>query len=401
MTMLADNPAAAETLRKSDLATLAALLESQRVRSVDVTLPANRLYSASGQILISNVEPVPQDDGVTDVNGLYALGEVALEALGARLDMGRQYTKRLHADAKPLFDENVNYWLRGELGGMAVEGATGDSRKFLARLLLADTGDSEVSGMIRTFLSDSYLALDNLDILVEVMNGLAEAGISPRDARIETDLTERRMVVKVWVPTLAVLAPVLLGKYRSPFTGESGKDFPQVFAGFVFSNSEVGLGAWSIAPRLVFKVCTNGMTITRDALSKTHLGAKLDEGVVKWSAATQRAHLALIKSKTADAVRTFLDVEYMQEKIAAMEEQAATPTVGEPEKVIRAVTRHTGHSGSADAVLRMFIMGADLTAGGVMNAYTAAAQDTRSGDVALDLENNAIKAMEYAASHVR
>ena len=41
---------------------------------------------------------------------------------------------------------------------------------------------------------------------------------------------------------------------------------PIVFAGFVISNSETGGGAFSVTPRLVVKVCNNGLTITADAL---------------------------------------------------------------------------------------------------------------------------------------
>ena len=73
----------------------------------------------------------------------------------------------------------------------------------------------------------------------------------------------------------------------SAFTGARGADNPLVFAGFVLTNSETGHGSFAIAPRLIAQVCSNGYTITRDAMREVHLGGQLGEGVItasrRWS----------------------------------------------------------------------------------------------------------------------
>src|SRR5690606_20239204 len=103
-----------------------------------------------------------------------------------------------------------------------------------------------------------------------------------------------RMYVRVVAPEVQALAPTLLAGYRSPFTGQSGTDNPTVFAGFEISNSEVGGGAFTIVPRLVIQVCNNGLKITKDAVRNVHLGARLDDGVIRWSESTQRQNLDLV-----------------------------------------------------------------------------------------------------------
>lgn len=72
-----------------------------------------------------------------------------------------------------------------------------------------------------------------------------------------------------------------------------------VFAGFVVSNSETGHGSFSLTPQLTVQVCDNGMTITRDAVREVHLGGRLADGVVRWSADTQDAVLDLVGRPTA------------------------------------------------------------------------------------------------------
>src|SRR6266702_4316965 len=83
----------------------------------------------------------------------------------------------------------------------------------------------------RAFLSDGYKIIDNLDVLLAALDGVRQSGFPGRVAGC--DLTERRMYVRVVCEQVAVLAPLLLAGYRSPFTGAAGADNPVVFAGFV------------------------------------------------------------------------------------------------------------------------------------------------------------------------
>ena len=54
-----------------------------------------------------------------------------------------------------------------------------------------------------------------------------------------------------------------------------------MFAGFVFSNSEVGAGALTLAPQLIVQVCDNGLTINRDIRREIHRGGQLADGLIR------------------------------------------------------------------------------------------------------------------------
>lgn len=399
--MTAAAPTAHETLRKADLDTIVGLLESQRLRTVDLSIQGRNLWVAAGNLIVQGLDAYLDETGFSDVNGQYAFGEVGLESLAARLDLPRNHLKDWRANKTDLFDTVAGYYLRGELNGEPSPYTAPDGRVHTVRLLRADSSEAnEVDGMVRAVLGGSYMAIDSIDALGSIMQGMYDAGIRPDSgAKIEADLTESRMVVKVWVPSIRALTPDLLNGYTSPFSGLSGSDLPVVFAGLVFSNSEVGRGAWSVAPRIVYEVCSNGTTITKDAFSRRHVGEKLDEGVIKWSRATQIKNLELIKSQTADAVRTYLDADYLRTKLAEIATQAAVKVTAAPEEIITKVTRHTGHQNARPSILAAYMQGGQNTAGGVMQAYTAAAQMTRSGDLAFDLEGRAMDAMAWVASH--
>ncbi|MFF7602350.1 hypothetical protein [Streptomyces mirabilis] len=195
------------------------------------------------------------------------------------------------------------------------------------------------------------------------------------------------------------MAPELLSGYRSPFDGRSGDELPIVSAGFVITNSEVGAGAWSVTPRVVMQVCTNGLTMPMDVMRAVHIGAKHDEGVVSWSEETERKELAVITSKTADAVRTFLSREYVEAKLREIQAAAGKP-VAEPTKTIEHVTKTLKISNETkETILAHFIRGGQITAGGVMQAVTSTAQTLTDADQAAALEALALPALAAAAAH--
>ena len=372
------------SVRHSDLTTLGAALQSQRTRSIDVVAPAKSLTVQGTAFVVKGLEPVITLDGVTNPDGLYMPTSVGDEGIAAKLDIPIGYLRRMRTSAPWLYDANVASWLQA------------DDRKFLMRLLRSDEPGGETAGVLRAFLSDSYRAIDNFDVLLATLQGMKDAGIV--EPKITADLTDRRMYVKVAVPSISALAPELLAGYRSPFTGQEGKDLPVVFAGLVISNSETGNGAFNITTRLEIQVCNNGVTITADAARKTHLGAKLDSGVVKYSDTTLRANLELVKSQTTDAVRTFLDVDYLKAKIVELEAKAGVK-VADPTVTIATVAKRLGFTKAQETdIMAHFITGGQLTAGGVMQAVTSAAQLQADGDGQWDMEALAVPALALAAS---
>lgn len=389
------------TTRNATLADLASMLTEQQARKIDVVAPASKLRSERGQLVIEGAAPIIEDDGVTDPNGRYVPTRVADEGIAHKLGIPLPYVRTLRESRGDLFDANVNGWLHGwepgpeiGIGASLTDAVKPDPRSFLVRCFRGDDGQP---GIARAFLSDSYKVIDNLDALTAALDGIRQSG-----AAIEIDgcdLTDRRMYVRVRAPEVQALAPSLLERYRSPFSGASGADNPTVFAGLVLSNSETGGGAFTIVPRLTVQVCSNGMTINRDAVRAIHLGEKLDEGVIRWSEDTQRKNLELITAKARDAVSTFLDVEYMERVIRRLEETAGTPVSDAP-AVVEAVAKKLSFSKEQTAgVLDHFIKGADLTAGGVMHAVTSFAQTITDADVAADFEAAGVRAMELAAAN--
>jgi hypothetical protein len=385
-----------ETLRDTELGALTAALNSQRARSLDVVLAATDIRFQGANLVLSGVAPQIDEDGATDPNGPYRPTVVGDEGVSAKLEIPLTYVRKLrdgnHVD---LYDANANYWL-------ARTADVKPSQRYLARLLTVEDGDG-VRGLLRAFLSDRYRAIDNLDVLLATLTGVKRAGIGAEDLTIRCDLTDRRMHVRITSEAISANAEALVRSYRDPASGgtRTGRDYPLLFAGLHLSNSEVGQGGFSLTPRVVWQVCSNGQTMTQDAQRTVHLGGKLEEGSVNWSERTERLNLDLIASRTADAVAGFMTTEYLQAKVAEMAE-AAGVKVEQPQQLITQVSRRMGFSKELEAdILNAFIDGGQRDAGGVMQAVTFVAQQQADGDVAAELEAKAWDTLMAAAGAAR
>jgi hypothetical protein len=375
------------TTRNADLGDLAQLLQQQHARKLDVVAHSSQITAVDGCLLIEGTEAVLSEEGVSSSAGLYRPTAVADEGIAAKLGIPTQYLRRMREQRPDLYDANVNGWLRGSilpssgLSGIAGDGP--DPRRFLLRCF---RGDGNEEGIARAWLSDSYKVIDNLDVLMAALDGVRAAGVEVDIAGC--DLTDRRMYVRVKAPQVQAYAPKLLQGYRSPFTGASGTDNPTVFAGFELSNSETGGGAFQIVPRIVIQVCDNGMKLTRDAVRSVHLGGKLEEGIIRWSEETQQRSIELVKAKTADAVRTFLDADYVQRAVEALERKAEEPVEGVEE--VKVMTKQLAFSpAETDGILGHFIKGGQLNRAGVANAITSFSQTVEDADSAAEMEERA------------
>jgi hypothetical protein len=379
---------------------LSALLTEQQAAKYDVVLPARQIASGNGHLYLTTDESSDR----------FQISNMAVEGLAEKLEIPVRYLRTLHADRPDLFDANVNGWLHGGGGvnGMGFNPTLypADDRKLLVRCFKAVEGP----GIARAVLSDGFRFIDHLDSLTALLEGVQATG---QEVTVERcDLSERRMYVKLACPAIRALAPALLERYRSPFDQgitrpwetEAGlahgylapEDQTVVEAGLVASNSETGGGAWTIAPSIRVKICKNGLTISLDALRIVHLGARLDEGVVQWSAETQLANVDLIRSMAKDAVTAFLSQDYLDTKVAEIEAQAGHP-VTNAEETIREVTAQLRIPEARRIdVLTHFIMGGQMTAGGVLQAVTSVAQTLPDADEAYAMEAMGVRALELA-----
>ncbi len=301
-----------------------------------------------------------------------------------KLGIPTAYLRRLRAEHLNLYDANVNGWLERQ-----------PDRQLLVRTLRGpDTGQD---GIARAVLSGRYRFVDNLDVLLAVLDGIRTAGADVQV--LKCDLTERRMYVQIASQSVAARAETLLNGYVSPFTGARGADNPTVFAGFVLANSETGHGSFSIAPRLVAQVCSNGYTITKDAMREVHLGGQLGEGVIHWSADTQRAAVDLIAKQATDATATFLTTDYLTRNLGVLEARSGT-RIEDARGTIRYLSSQLRFTeDQQNSILDHYLGAGQRTAGGILQAVTSAAQLQDDADAAYDMERLALRAMALGASH--
>jgi hypothetical protein len=140
--------------------------------------------------------------------------------------------------------------------------------------------------------------------------------------------------------------------------------------------------------------------MTKDAMRAVHLGSKLEEGVITWSEETQQQELALITTKTRDAVATFLDVEYMKSKIDELH-QLAGVEVKQPPKTMKMISKKSGWSENEENnILKHFYQGGDNSALGVAQAITSYAQTVKKADRQDELESSALNSAELVSINI-
>jgi hypothetical protein len=375
------------TTRNATLGDLRDVLLSQQARKLDVVAPASKIRSEGGLLVVEGTEAILGPDGVTSADGVYRPTVVADEGIADKLGIPIKYLRRMRDERPDIFDANVNGWLHGIGDRMTADGrytpTVHDPRSFLVRTFRPDDEGSE--GVARAFLSPRYRIIENLDVLTAVLEGIKASGVPVKI--VSADLTDRRMYVKVSAPLVSELAPELLAGYRSPYTGANGSDNPVVFAGFVFGNSEVGNGAWTITPQITVLICSNGLTLTKDAFRSIHLGGRQDDGLVTYAADTQEAELDVLRLKARDAVSTFLDIDFLRAKIGQLTEGASS-RAGVDE--VTTVTKKLAYGEDrSNAILDLFVEGGQLTRGGIAQAISAQAQRETDADVAYRMEEEA------------
>lgn len=387
----ANTTAPTSTLRHGDLPTLVGILNDQAARKHDVIVPARDLLVTDDARLSI---PVEQHDltleGVTSTLSMvpHTWNGVAGAHLAERCGIPLAYWQRMEREDSALLAANANRWL----------GA--DDRSYMVRSLL---GSPDQPGYVRAVMSDRYAAMDYLDTLMAVLDGVRAAGVDVsvnREHGGGVDLTDRRMHVRIVAPQVAVAAPQVLGGYRSPFTGQTGADLPMLWAGISVTNSEVGHGSFQVAPRVVVQVCKNGMTRTQDVLRRVHVGGQHTEGVVRWSMDTQRKRLEVLTAEVRDAVQHYLSVDYVSAVVAEME-KAAGVKVQDVAHTIQVVARGLGYTKAAqDSLLAHFMDGGDRSLLGVAHAVTSVAQTLEDADMAADMEADCWRAISLAAGTV-
>jgi hypothetical protein len=102
--------------------------------------------------------------------------------------------------------------------------------------------------------------------------------------------------------------------------------------------------------------------------------------------------LELVQSKTADAVATFVNYDYLAKVVERLEAKASK-RLEDPGKVVEIVSKQLSFTEQEQAeLLNLFVAGGQVTSGGILQAVSALAQVVPDADRASDLEGLAFAA---------
>lgn len=358
------------------------MLSRQHETKYDVVVPSTHLsYDNDGVVSVMDGAVDFDETGVTTTTAFLDPTREFEDQVGERLDIPPRYIRKMRDEGQVrLLAQNVNTYMRLS------------ERNWLVRGFREPKADTR--GIARAFLSDRYQMVDHIDAVTATLDGIVAAGIDPGTLEVSGDLSPKRLRINVVAPEITALAPDFLRGYRNPTTGEGGN--PVISAGLGLNNSETGMGAFQIAPRIRIEVCKNGMTRVVDALRKVHLGGQMEAGKITWSADTQRANITLIREQAKDAVMAFLSTEYLATVAAELDEKGSK-LLDRPHEVVEGIGKRLGYNEDERAsILDLFTRGGDTRAGGVVNAFTAYARDVDDPERAMTIEEEAFAILDLA-----
>lgn len=281
----------------------------------------------------------------------FGIGELAHQQIAARLNIPYRYYAKMQNEAPELLDQNINTWLEQK------------PERRMIRVL---------DGKVRAFLSDRYRRLDNLELCAAVLPVIQEM----QGSQIEScEVTPTHLYIKV--VNRRVKAEVKVGDV--------------VQAGFVVSNSEVGLGSLRVEPLVFRLVCKNGLICKDLAQKKYHVGRQVNESSDSayelYSDATLAQDDRAFFMKVQDVVRAAVNETKFLLTVDKLREATQIPLKHEPVKAVELLAdKFQLTENERGDILRQLFMGADNSRYGLVNAVTAASKIAKSYERATDLE---------------
>ena len=281
----------------------------------------------------------------------FGIGELAHQQIASRLNIPYRYYQKMQEEVPDLLDRNINTWLEQK------------PERRMIRVL---------DGKVRAFLSDRYRRLDNLELCAAVLPVIQEM----QGSQIEScEVTPSHLYLKV--VNRRVKAEVKVGDV--------------VQAGFVVSNSEVGLGSLRVEPLVFRLVCKNGLICKDLAQKKYHVGRQVNESddsaYELYSEATLAQDDRAFFMKVQDVVRVAVDESKFMLTVNRMREATQIPLKHDPVKAVELLAdKFQLTENEQGDILRQLFMGADNSRYGLVNAVTAASRIAKSYERATDLE---------------
>ena len=279
------------------------------------------------------------------------VNEIAHNQIGNSLGIPAKYYDKMRSDNPELLAMNVNSWFNKE------------PKTRMVRTL---------GGTVRALLSERYHRIDNYQIAEAVLPIITQMP----DARIEScEVTDERLYLKVVNPRLTVDV--------SP--GDT------VQSGIMITNSEVGLGSFTIQPLVYRLVCTNGMVVNDARTRKYHVGRgnAANEDFTVYSEQTLIADDIALRLKVQDTVRSIVDQTRFEKVVNLMRQaQGAKITSNNIPMMVELAGTDFGYTKQeGQGILDYLIRGGDLSLYGFANATTRYAQDVNSYDRSTALES--------------
>lgn len=293
------------------------------------------------------------------------------DQIAERLGIPSRYYQKMMTDAPTLLTANVNEWLTRGAG----------EKRFVRTYspTLADGSLNDTGALVgRAFLGSTYRPLDNYDLMSALVPPMIEAGVQV----ISSEVTESRLYIQA-------VAQDIKSRVVSPGTHDRINDILNI--GLIASNSEVGNGSLSIRALVYRQVCTNGLVVSDDlpGFRQVHIGriteddARVDSML---SDQTRKLRDATIWSKATDVINAAISqatLDRITERLNAI----AGVTLANPDKAVELVAeRYDLVEDEKAAVMRNLISGGDVSQWGLTNAVTALANDVKSYDRAVELE---------------
>ncbi|WP_231037687.1 DUF932 domain-containing protein, partial [Pectinatus frisingensis] len=280
----------------------------------------------------------------------FRLDDLAHSQIAGRLQIPFKYYNRMRMTNPDLLDTNINNWFRKT------------PEKRMVRTL---------DNRVRAFLSDRYRRLDNLELATTVLPIIQQM----KGAQvISCEVTDTHMYLKVINKRLKAELAV--------------NDIVQ--AGFVISNSEVGLGSLKVEPLVYRLVCKNGLIVKDYTQKKYHVGRQIendDTAYEIYSDETLKADDKAFFMKVEDTVRTAIDETKFNLTVEKLMAAKGQTTGSDPIKTVELLAdKYILNKNEEAGILRHFIMANDNSAFGLINAVTKASQDIDDYNRATELE---------------
>ena len=331
-----------------DLKELAEKITDQAERKVDMVVD-----SRSMQLL-----PTEENDATTNASVLMNIGDskimeitpTAHRQLATRLKIPYAYYERVMENNPVLLAENVNNWL----------GQTQNKR--MVRTYGSD--GSTVWDIMRTDLSNKYLAFDNEDVAEAVLPVMFDEKLDI----ISSNVTDKKLYIKAVTDKL---------------TGEIAEG-DVVRGGVIVSNSEVGFGSVNVQAYIERLVCMNGM-IAEKSFSRRHIGAS-HEITDLLSRETLNKTSEALAGQVQDVVKNVLSSEGFNNVLGKLQETTQTE-IAKPIDAVEIIQKQFSFTeDEKDSVLNHLIKGGDTTKWGLTNAVTRTSQDLEDYDRATEFE---------------